>query len=316
MKKILAVVVALILALGCLGMTAVAEEKPLIGILAPATTHGWVGGVAYFAQQAADELDLNYKLLTSSDADEMSSQIEQLIQLGAKAIVVWPQFTGVETAAEMALEQGIIIYNFDMKINVDEKYADNMYFLSGDNYGMGVAGAKYIVDKIGTEGTVLVMDVPTSGSVAELRKAGFTDTIAEIAPDIELITIATEFNREAGLNDMTAALTANEKIDAVFSMDDETSIGALQAIVEANRTDVKAITGGGGCQAYFNLMNEEKYQNIWVCSATYLPNMIINCVENAAAILNGETVEHEIVLESSIVDRENVQDFLNADSPY
>ena len=316
MKKILAVVVALILALGCLGMTAVAEEKPLIGILAPATTHGWVGGVAYFAQQAADELDLNYKLLTSSDADEMSSQIEQLIQLGAKAIVVWPQFTGVETAAEMALEQGIIIYNFDMKINVDEKYADNMYFLSGDNYGMGVAGAKYIVDKIGTEGTVLVMDVPTSGSVAELRKAGFTDTIAEIAPDIELITIATEFNREAGLNDMTAALTANEKIDAVFSMDDETSMGALQAIVEANRTDVKAITGGGGCQEYFNLMNEEKYQNIWVCSATYLPNMIINCVENAAAILNGETVEHEIVLESSIVDRENVQDFLNADSPY
>lgn len=316
MKKILAVVVALVLALGCLGMTAVAEEKPLIGILAPATTHGWVGGVAYFAQQAADELDLNYKLLTSSDADEMSSQIEQLIQLGAKAIVVWPQFTGVETAAEMALEQGIIIYNFDMKINVDEKYADNMYFLSGDNYGMGVAGAKYIVDKIGTEGTVLVMDVPTSGSVAELRKAGFTDTIAEIAPDIELITIATEFNREAGLNDMTAALTANEKIDAVFSMDDETSMGALQAIVEANRTDVKAITGGGGCQAYFNLMNEEQYQNIWVCSATYLPNMIINCVENAAAILNGETVEHEIVLESSIVDRENVQDFLNADSPY
>lgn len=316
MKKILAVIVALILALGCLGMTAVAEEKPLIGILAPATTHGWVGGVAYFAQQAADELDLNYKLLTSSDADEMSSQIEQLIQLGAKAIVVWPQFTGVETAAEMALEQGIIIYNFDMKINVDEKYADNMYFLSGDNYGMGVAGAKYIVDKIGTEGTVLVMDVPTSGSVAELRKAGFTDTIAEIAPDIELITIATEFNREAGLNDMTAALTANEKIDAVFSMDDETSIGALQAIVEANRTDVKAITGGGGCQEYFGLMNEEKYQNIWVCSATYLPNMIINCVENAAAILNGETVEHEIVLESSIVDRENVQDFLNADSPY
>lgn len=316
MKKILAVVVALILALGCLGMTAVAEEKPLIGILAPATTHGWVGGVAYFAQQAADELDLNYKLLTSSDADEMSSQIEQLIQLGAKAIVVWPQFTGVETAAEMALEQGIIIYNFDMKINVDEKYADNMYFLSGDNYGMGVAGAKYIVDKIGTEGTVLVMDVPTSGSVAELRKAGFTDTIAEIAPDIELITIATEFNREAGLNDMTAALTANEKIDAVFSMDDETSIGALQAIVEANRTDVKAITGGGGCQEYFGLMNEEQYQNIWVCSATYLPNMIINCVENAAAILNGETVEHEIVLESSIVDRENVQDFLNADSPY
>ncbi len=316
MKKILSVLVALMLALSALGMTAVAEEKPLIGILAPATSHGWVGGVAYFAQQAADELELNYKLVTSSDADEMSSQIENMIQLGAKAIVVWPQFTGVETAAEMALEQGIVIYNFDMKINVDEKYADNMYVLTGDNYGMGVAGAKYIVDKIGTEGTVLIMDVPTSGNVAADRKAGFTDTIAEIAPDMNLITIATEFKREAGLNDMTAALTANDHIDAVFSMDDETSIGALQAIIEAKRTDVKAITGGGGCQEYFGLMTEDAYKDIWVSSATYLPNMIVNCIENANAILNGETIDHEIVLETNIVDRDNVQDFLNPDSPY
>ena len=99
------------------------------------------------------------------------------MQQGVEAIVVWPQFTGVETAAEMALEQGIIIYNFDLIIDVDEKYADNMYVLTGDNYGMGVAGAKYIVDKIGTEGTVLVMDVPTSGNVGADRKAGFMDTI-------------------------------------------------------------------------------------------------------------------------------------------
>ncbi len=317
MKKILVVLMALVLALTMLSVTAVAEEeKPLIGILAPATTHGWVGGVAYYAEQAAEELGINYKLLTSSDADEMSSQIEQLIQLGAKAIVVWPQFTGVETAAEMALEQGIIIYNFDMKIEVDEKYADNMYVLTGDNYGMGVAGAKYIVEKIGAEGTVLIMDVPTSGNVAADRKAGFEDTIAEIAPDMNLITISTAFARADGMNDMTAALTANETIDAVFSMDDETSIGALQAIVEAGRTDVKAITGGGGCQEYFNMMTDEAYQNIWVCSATYAPNMIVNCIENTVKILNGEEVDHEIVLETSVVDRENVADYLDANSPY
>ena len=184
MKKILTVLVVLAMVLSMCGMTAVAEGQHKIGILAPATTHGWVGGVTYFAQQAADSLDIEYTLLTSSDADEMSSQIEQLIQLGVEAIVVWPQFTGIETAAEMALEQGIKIYNFDMIINVDEKYADDMYVLTGDNYGMGVAGAQYIVDKIGTEGKVLVMDVPGSGNVAADRKAGFMDTMAEIAPDM------------------------------------------------------------------------------------------------------------------------------------
>lgn len=319
MKKILAILVALTMMLAAFGVTAVAEETaPKIGILAPATTHGWVGGVTYFAQTAADELlgEGNYTLLTSSDAEEMSSQIEQLIGLGVEAIVVWPQFTGVETAAEMALEAGIKIFNFDMIINVDEKYADQMYVLTGDNYGMGVAGAEYIVDKIGTEGNVLVMDVPGSGNVAADRKQGFMDTIAEIAPDLELIEIATEFNREKGLNDMTDALTANAQIDAVFSMDDESSIGALQAIVEAGRTDVKAITGGGGCQEYFNMMGDEKYADIWVSSATYTPDMIVNCIENAIAVLNGEEVEHSIVLPTNIVDRENAADFINPDSPY
>ena len=316
MKKILTVLVVLAMVLSMCGMTAVAEGQHKIGILAPATTHGWVGGVTYFAQQAADSLDIDYTLLTSSDADEMSSQIEQLIQLGVEAIVVWPQFTGIETAAEMALEQGIKIYNFDMIINVDEKYADDMYVLTGDNYGMGVAGAQYIVDKIGTEGKVLVMDVPGSGNVAADRKAGFMDTMAEIAPDMEFIEISTAFAREDGLNDMADALTANAQIDAVFSMDDETSIGALQAIVEAGRTDVKAITGGGGCQEYFNMMGDEKYAGIWVSSATYAPDMIVSCVENAVKVLEGEDIEHTIVLPTNVVDRDNVADYLNADSPY
>ena len=316
MKKILTVLVVLAMVLSMCGMTAVAEGQHKIGILAPATTHGWVGGVTYFAQQAADSLDIDYTLLTSSDADEMSSQIEQLIQLGVEAIVVWPQFTGIETAAEMALEQGIKIYNFDMIINVDEKYADDMYVLTGDNYGMGVAGAQYIVDKIGTEGKVLVMDVPGSGNVAADRKAGFMDTMAEIAPDMEFIEISTAFAREDGLNDMADALTANAQIDAVFSMDDETSIGALQAIVEAGRTDVKAITGGGGCQEYFNMMTDEKYADIWVSSATYAPDMIVACIENAVKVLDGEDIDHTIVLPTNVVDRDNVADYLNADSPY
>ncbi len=72
--------------LSAFGMTAMAEETHKIGILAPATTHGWVGGVTYFAQQAADESGVDYTLLTSSNADEMSSQIEQLMQQGVEAI--------------------------------------------------------------------------------------------------------------------------------------------------------------------------------------------------------------------------------------
>ena len=106
-----------------------------------------------------------------------------------------------------------------------------------------------------------------SGSVAELRKQGFTEHMAELAPDMNLIEYATEFTREAGLADMADILTANSQIDAVFSMDDETSIGVLQAIRDAGRTDIKVITGGGGAQEWFNMMLADENQDI-CCALT------------------------------------------------
>ena len=73
MKKLLAVVLALAL---CLGMCSLANaETYKVGLLTPAVTHGWVGGITYFAEQYAKELSdagkIEYKLLTSSNAEEM-----------------------------------------------------------------------------------------------------------------------------------------------------------------------------------------------------------------------------------------------------
>lgn len=313
MKKILAMLVALTMLVGGLGISAIAEEETAndykIGILAPAVTHGWVAAVAYYAEQRCQELGLDYTVATSNNAEEMTTQLSDLLVWGADAIVAFPQWEGMEDPIQEAVDAGVIVVNFDIDIAVD-----GVYKVTGDNYGMGVAGAEYIVDKIGTEGTVVALTVPTSGSVNDLRMQGFTDTMAEIAPDIVIKEYATQFTREAGLADMADILTAEPEIDAVYSLDDETSIGALQAIDESGRTDVKVITGGGGCQEYFNMMPE--YENIWVCSATYSPDMITHCVENVAKILAGEEVEHNVVIPTTIVDRDNVEEFLNPDSPY
>ena len=317
MKKVLCVMLALMLAVSMFSFASAEEDKPFVGILAPATTHGWVGAVAYFAEEAAASMDIEYRFLTSSDADEMSSQIEELIGYGVDAIVVWPQFTGVETAAEKALEKGIRIYNFDMIISVDEQYADNMYVLTGDNYGMGYEQGRYIAEKLEGKGKVVVMCKPSADNVNDERCKGFYDYINEFAPDIEVLAeVATDFNRETALADMHNVLTAYPEIDAVYSLDDETSIGVLQAIEEANRTDIKVITGGGGCQEYFKMILDEKFADMNICSATYAPNMIINCIENVVALLNGEEIEHTVTVPTTVVDKTNAEEFLNENSPY
>mgnify|MGYP003782964077 FL=1 len=139
-------------------------------------------------------------------------------------------------------------------------------------------------------------------------------TLAEIAPNMEVVSYATKFTREDGLKDMADILTSNPQIDAVYSMDDETSIGALQAIKEANRTDIKVITGGGGMQEYFKMMPENT--EIWIQSALYSPAMVRDAVDMAVSILKGETVEPVVVLPTTIVDRDNYTEFLDANSPY
>ena len=308
MKKILAVVLALVL---CMALCAVgsAADKYKVGILAPAVTHGWVAGVAYNAEQEclalADEVD--YKLYTSNNAEEMTTQLDDLMTWGAQAIVAFPQWEGMEVPIQNAIDSGITVVNFDIVID-----ADGVYRVTGDNEGMGVESAKYIVEKIGTTGTVVALPVPTSGSVSELRMKGFNDTIKEIAPEMNVIEYATAFTREDGLKDFTDILAANKQIDAVYSLDDETSIGVLQAIEDAGRTDIKVITGGGGCQEYFNIIAAN--ESINVCSALYSPLMVKDAVDEAVALLKGETVDPVKVIPTTIVDRSNVADYLDPEN--
>lgn len=296
--------------------TSTSGEVYKIGVLAPEVTHGWSAGVAYYAekrcQELADEGKIEYRVSVSGDGAEMTNQLDELKTWGADAIVAFPQWEGMEVPIQQAIDEGITVVNFDIEIA-----ADGIYRVAGDNYDMGFQSAQYIVDKIGTEGTVVILDVPTSGSVAELRKQGFLENLAEIAPDMKTIEYATQFTREDGLADMADILTANPQIEAVYSMDDETSIGALQAIRDAGRTDIKVITGGGGAQEYFNMMLADENQDIWLQSATYSPDMVEDAVDMAVEILNGNVPSDPVkIIPTTIVDRENASEFLDESSPY
>ena len=316
MKKTIALVLVLAMVMALAGCTTQPTsggggDKFKIGILAPAVTHGWVAAVAYHAEARAKELadELEYNIQTRSNAEEMTAQLDDLMTWGADAIVAFPQWVGMEVPMQKALDAGIKIVNFDIIIDLD-----GVYRVSGDNEDMGIQGAHYIVEKVGKDATVVMLEVPTSGSVSELRKKGFVETAAEIAPNLNIITYATQFTREDGLKDFADILTSNQKIDAVYSMDDETSIGVLQAINEAGRTDIKVVTGGGGMQEYFKMMPDN--QDIWIQSALYSPAMVKDAVDIALKILKGEEVPMVTIIPTTIVDRDNYTEFLDENSPY
>ena len=318
MKKFLAMMLALMMVLSlvaCGQEAAPVEEnnEPVteelkIGIAAPDVTHGWVAGVAYYAEKYCKDNNLTYKTVTSSDAAEMTAGLQDLVAWGADVIVSYPQWTGMETAIQEVIDAGIPVVNFDVDVN-----CDGVYMVTGDNYDMGYQSAKYIVEKVGEAANIAVLDVPSSGSVCELRKQGFYDYLEEIGYDTTNIFESQEeaFTREEGQRDMADLLEAHPQIDAVYSMDDETSLGAIAAITEANRTDIKAITGGGGCQEYFRMINSDEGKAVGAASALYSPMMIQDAIKNALTLLEGGTVEQKMIIPTTIVSIDNVADYLD-----
>ena len=313
MKKIIAIALALVMVLGLVacGNAAPAEKKVKVGIAAPDATHGWVAGVAYYAEKYCQDNNLVYKISTSADAAEMQAGLEDLVAWGATIIVSFPQWAGMETAMQEIIDQGIPIVNFDVDVD-----CQGIYKVTGDNYDMGYQSAKYILEKVGDAASIAVMDVPSSASVCELRKQGFYDYLKEVGYDTSNIFEVTleSFARDDGVAVMADVLESYDHIDAVYSMDDETSLGCIQAINEAGRTEIKAITGGGGCQEYFKVIASEEGKAIGAASALYSPAMIQDAIKVAIKVLNGEEADPVLVIPTTIVSADNVADHLDANN--
>lgn len=295
--------------------SAKSSSKGPIGIVVPSADHGWTAALSYYAQQKCKELGLSegtgYKLLTAADANGQANQIDQLISLKCSVIVLDPLNDQVSVAAQKIMNANIPLIVFDRKVT-----GSYTAYVAGDNKGMGVNAAKYLGEKLGGKGTIAVMNTPSVGSVNSDRVNGFKEVMKSKYPNIKLVDVTESgYTQQAGLKAATDMLVANKSIDAVFSTDDEPSLGILQAVKDAKRTDVKYISGGGGNQAYFNKIKTES--DITLFTETYSPSMIGIAIEEANSLVNGKSItEKDKTIAPEFVSKDNVSKYLDAKSPY
>jgi len=247
--------------------------------------------------------------VTSSNVNGQASQIDDMIALKCAVVVLLPHNNEVSVAAERIVSRGIKLVVFDRKVN--GKY--NAY-VAGDNAAMGTKSAEYIGKKLAGKGIVAVVNTPSVGSVNTERVGGFKKVMAAKFPGIKLVDVTSNgYSMQDGLKMATDMLVAYPKLDAVFSTDDEPSVGILQAIKEAKRTDIKIVSGGGGTQTYFNTIGKS---NMSLFTATYSPSMIKDAIQAAYDTLQGKQVPKDKIIAPSLVDKANYAKFLDAGSPY
>ena len=108
MKRIIALLLAVVMLFALAACTPKQEQKHeadqqqgdepktvKVGIAAPDVTHGWVAGVAYYAEKYCKDNNMEYKITTSADAAAMTANLQDLMTWGATVIVSWPQWTGI-----------------------------------------------------------------------------------------------------------------------------------------------------------------------------------------------------------------------------
>ena len=315
-RKLLSLVLCSVMtasfAVGCSSSDDGASDgsKGTVAIITPEAEHGWIAGVTYYAEQKCKELGVDYKTYQSSNVNEQANDIQDAIAAGSSAVVMFPHNEEVSVAAKEVVDAEIPLVVFDRKIDVDYSA-----FIAGDNASMGKESAEYIGKLLEGKGTVAVQNVPSSGSVSTERVDGFKSVMSEKYPDIKLVDFTVDgFAQEQGLAAASDLLTANSSLDAIYSLDDESSLGFIKAIEEAGRTDIKTMSGGGGAQSYFKAVGENS--DIDLFTATYSPMMMGDAVQAAVDILNGKSVEKDTIIPTTIINKDNVKDFLDESSPY
>ncbi|MCL2559437.1 MAG: substrate-binding domain-containing protein [Turicibacter sp.] len=298
------------------GDEAGSDEIGEIVVVTPAAEHGWLAGVVTFAEMAGEELGFdNFRILVSSTVAEQSAQLDDLITQGVAAIVLQPHNYELEVSAQRVIDAGIPLFVFNRVVEVDYTA-----YVAGSNPLMGELPARRIGEGLNGEGTVVRLNNPNSGSSSQIRNDVFLEVMAAEFPNIQVIELTVQsFTAQDALVGMADILVAHPQIDAVFSTDDDSSLGILQAIREAGRTDIQFISGGGGAQVYFR----EIYANddIDLFTATYSPSMMGDTIRVAYRYLRGEAIpeldeNNHWIIPPTIVTRDNVEEFLNEDLPF
>ncbi len=253
MKKLLAVLVALVVVLASVGAIAVAEEEKLtFGYIAYQMADIWNEYSSKSFEYAAEQNGVDVMVLDAgNDIAQSVSAMETLIQAEVDGISIFP--ISPEQAAQlitMANEAGIpiTIENIDVASVADE---DSYVGAVGCVYGdIGYAAIKWLAENV-EDAKVFYCAGAVGGGVFEAYKEGVDKALEEFSDSIEMVGLLNSdaWSTEDGLNLTTNFINSGTEFNCIFANNDQLAQGCYQACEEAG-LDLPIVSTGGSPDAY------------------------------------------------------------------
>lgn len=220
MRRTIVVLTVLSLVMLLVGPAALAQDKIKIGVSIPSATHGWTGGINYWARVTQERLQKTYPnleiiLVTAGSAAEQANSLEDLYAIhNIDALVILPfESDPLTDPVDMLKQQGVFITVVDRGLT--RPGIEDIY-VAGDNPGMGRVSAEYIVEALGGKGDIVILrGIPT---VIDNQRF---DAFMEVIEGTEINVLDWQYaywNRDDGFEVMQDFLARFPKIDAVWAL--------------------------------------------------------------------------------------------------
>jgi ribose transport system substrate-binding protein len=178
-------------------------------------------------------------------------------------------------------------------------------YVGADDYEIGYRQARYLFDKLGGKGRIVVIEGVPAAPTNRERLRGYKSAFAEY-PGIQVLGSGLgNYQQPDAKRVMQKFLAEHPQIDAVLSANDGMALGALDALKEASRTSI--VVGING------ILPAVKQIETGAILATVDFNMFkIGCTATRAAVryLKHEPLPEKVMLPAEVIDKTNYKAWL------
>jgi len=251
-----------------------------------------------------------------NDVAKQLDQINNFVASGVDAIIVNPVDTSATQAMSNAAEAAGVPLVFVNRepINVDT-LPDNQAFVASDERESGtletIEVCRLFKEAGKTEASVYVIMGELSNQAAQQRTQDIHDVIDQGKCEVTLNIIdkqTSNWARDQAQNLMTNWLSTGAEFDGVIANNDESAIGAIQAM-KASGIDMKDVVVGG-VDATQDALQAMQVGELDVTVFQDAAGQGKGALDAALKLAAGETVEQKVYIPFQLVTPANIGDFL------
>lgn len=182
----------------------------------------------------------NYELIITAaefDLGKQSGQIEDFVARRVDAIIVSPADSrGVGPAIAKANQAKIPVFTAD----IASQEGDVVCHVASDNIAGGRQAGEYLARILKGKGNIAIIDQPTLTSVLD-RVQGLKDAVA-LYPDMRIVAdVNGEGVRDKAMQVASDILQAHPELDGIFGINDDSALGALDAVQQFKRSGISIV---------------------------------------------------------------------------